>query len=121
MSRKSIAQTTMLSALLVGTLQLWSQAPPTSDESLPNGPMHDKAVTACTECHEARIIVQQRLSKAAWTREVDKMVKWGALVEASDRDALIEYLSSHFGPDQAAYVPPRSSHQRTAARLTKSR
>ena len=59
------------------------------------------------ECHESRIIVQQRLSKAAWTKEVDKMVKWGALVDAQDRDAFIEYLSTNFGVDKPAYVPER--------------
>jgi hypothetical protein len=78
-------------------------------EDLPPGPMQAKATTACTECHEARIILQQRLSKAAWTKEVDKMVKWGAVVDASDRDPLIDYLSAHFSPDQPPYEPPRSS------------
>ena len=69
--------------------------------------MQSKATTACTECHETRIIVQQRLSKAAWTREVDKMIKWGAVVDAKDHDALIEYLSTNFGTDRPAYVPDR--------------
>lgn len=80
---------------------------PTVD--LPVGAMQQKATTACTECHEARIIVQQRLSKAAWTREVDKMTKWGALVDPVDRDALIDYLSENFSPDKPAYLPPRST------------
>jgi hypothetical protein len=74
---------------------------------LPPGPMQAKATTACTECHEARIIVQQRLSKAAWTKEVDKMAKWGALVDPQDRDALIDYLSANFGVDKPAYVADR--------------
>ncbi|HZW95199.1 MAG TPA: hypothetical protein VFF64_19780 [Candidatus Eremiobacteraceae bacterium] len=78
-------------------------------EELPAGPMQAKATTACTECHEARIILQQRLSKAAWTKEVDKMAKWGALVDAADRDALIDYLSANFGPDKPAYEPPRTA------------
>src|SRR5579862_1697055 len=78
-------------------------------EDLPAGAMQAKATTACTECHEARIIVQQRLSKAAWTKEVDKMTKWGALVDQNERDALIDYLSANFGPDQPAYEPPRSA------------
>ncbi|HZQ90944.1 MAG TPA: hypothetical protein VFA60_04050 [Terriglobales bacterium] len=65
---------------------------------LPRGPMKAKAETACLECHDAHIIVQQRLDKKTWTREVDKMVRWGALVESGDRDALIDYLSAHFGP-----------------------
>jgi hypothetical protein len=78
-------------------------------ENLPAGSMQQKAITACTECHEARIILQQRLSKAAWTKEVDKMIKWGAVVDANDHDALIDYLSTNFGVDQAAYQPPRSA------------
>jgi hypothetical protein len=70
--------------------------------------MQAKATTACTECHEARIIVQQQLSKAAWTKEVDKMVKWGAVVEAQDHDALIDYLSNSFPVEKAPYVASRS-------------
>ncbi|HWY21935.1 MAG TPA: hypothetical protein VNX26_11995 [Candidatus Acidoferrum sp.] len=76
---------------------------------LPAGPMQAKATTACLECHEARIILQQRLSKATWTKEVDKMVKWGAVVDAADRDALIDYLSNNFSPDKPAYDPQRTS------------
>ena len=75
--------------------------------------MQAKATTACLECHEARIIVQQRLSKAAWTKEVDKMTKWGALVDPSDRDALIDYLSTNFAPDQPPYEAPRTSQGKT--------
>jgi hypothetical protein len=82
---------------------------PAQDQTLPAGPMQSKATTACTECHEARIILQQRLSKAAWTKEVDKMTKWGALVDPADRDALIDYLSTNFSPDKPAYEPPRTS------------
>jgi hypothetical protein len=77
--------------------------------ALPAGPMQMKATTACLECHEARIILQQRLSKAAWTKEVDKMTKWGAVVDPTDRDALIDYLSTNFSPDKPAYEPPRTA------------
>lgn len=76
---------------------------------LPAGPMQAKATAACTECHEARIILQQRLSKTAWTKEVDKMTKWGALVDPADRDALIDYLNSNFSPDKPTYEPPRTA------------
>lgn len=75
---------------------------------LPAGTMQAKATAACLECHEARIILQQRLSKAAWAKEVDKMTKWGATVDPGDRDALIDYLSENFGADKPAYEPPRT-------------
>ena len=95
----------------------WAQSavPPSAKatEDLPAGLMQSKATTACLECHEARIILQQRLSKAAWTKEVDKMTKWGALVDPSDRDALIDYLSTTFAPDQPPYEAPRTSQGKT--------
>jgi len=86
---------------------------------LPPGPFQAKVGTACLECHEARIILQQRLSKPAWTKEVDKMIKWGAVVEASDRDAFIEYLSVNFGTDKPAYVAEKTqaTHKGTSSRL----
>jgi hypothetical protein len=71
--------------------------------------MQEKATTACTECHEARIVLQQRLTKPAWGKEVDKMTKWGAVVDPADRDALIDYLSTNFSPDKPPYDPPRTS------------
>lgn len=80
-----------------------------SPADLPPGPIQAKVRTACLECHDASIITQQRLSKAAWTKEVDKMVKWGALVAPDDRDAFIDYLSMNFPPDKASAEMPRTA------------
>ena len=88
------------------------------NEELPAGDMQQKATTACLECHEARIIVQQRLSKAVWSKEVDKMVKWGAVVDAKDRDALIDYLSGNFSPERPLYDAPRSTREKTRGQNT---
>jgi hypothetical protein len=107
----------LMSLPFVAQTQKPTAAKPTED--LPAGPMQGKATTACTECHEARIILQQRLSKGAWVKEVDKMIKWGAVVDATDHDALIDYLSTNFSPDQPPYVAPRSSSERTAPTTTK--
>ena len=87
-------------------------------EDLPPGTMKAKATTACLECHEARIILQQRLSKAAWTKEVDKMIKWGAVVDPTDRDGLIDYFSTNFSPDQPPYVPPRTTAEKGSRHKT---
>jgi len=86
---------------------------------LPPGPMQAKATAACLECHEARIILQQRLNKAAWTREVDKMTKWGAVVDAADRDALIDYLSTNFSPDKPSYEPQRTVNKNSSGKTSK--
>jgi len=106
MSKLSWLAFTLMAAIL-GSATLYAQSVPVPD--LPAGPMQTKARTACAECHETRIIVQQRLSKAAWTKEVDKMMKWGAVVDAQDRDALIDYLSTNFGTERPAYVPDRAA------------
>jgi hypothetical protein len=102
------------------SLTAFSQQTAESTEDLPTGAMQAKATSACLECHEARIILQQRLSKAAWTKEVDKMVKWGAVVEANDHDALIDYLSANFSPDQPAYEPPRTSSEKTTGKKARA-
>ncbi len=105
--------------ILALALSLLAQAQKTTGANvaadLPPGAMQAKATTACLECHEARIILQQRLSKAAWTKEVDKMTRWGAVVDPADRDALIDYLSTNFSPDNPAYEPPRTSGGKTAS------
>ena len=96
-------------------------APASVTADLPAGPMQAKATTACLECHEARIILQQRLSRGAWTKEVDKMTKWGAVVDGADRDALIDYLSSNFSPDKPAYEPQRTTDKNGSGRTSKKK
>jgi hypothetical protein len=110
-----------LSTFFLGLLILTAilgRAQTPSPTELPDGPMQAKATTACTECHEARIIVQQRLSKATWSKEVDKMIKWGALVDPQDKDALIDYLSTNFPVDKPEYIADRS---RSSAAGTKKK
>src|ERR1700739_2411457 len=111
MSRLSVVAVWFAALCCVAALGAQSAANP----ELPPGPLQAKVTTACTECHEARIILQQRLSKASWTKEVDKMTKWGALVDPADREALIDYLSSNFDPDKPAYEPPRTAVLKSGA------
>lgn len=102
-------KTAVMTLLLSGLAGIAVASSP--NEELPAGPTQEAAANACLSCHEARIIVQQRLSKAAWTREVDKMAKWGAPVDPKDRDALIDYFSAKFGQEQAAYAAPRTASE----------
>jgi hypothetical protein len=115
MWHKHLSGAATTAILVLVTVVTWSQAPETSAE-LPPGPMQAKATTTCSECHDARIILQQRLGKAAWTKEVDKMVKWGAVVDPADRDALIDYFASNFPPDKTPYIAARSRASRNAAK-----
>lgn len=108
MSRVKYCQALLLllgcAAIVTAQSQKATRAP-----NLPPGSMQQAAITACMECHDSSIIVQQRLSRAAWTKEMDKMIKWGVVVNAKDRDVLIDYFSVNFGPDKPPYIAPQAS------------
>jgi cytochrome c5 len=73
-----------------------------SAQTLPPGPGAEVVKARCISCHEADIIVSQRLSLAAWTRSVDKMVRWGTTITPAEREVLHPYLAANFGPRPAA-------------------
>ena len=64
------------------------------------------ATTACASCHSLRLVESQRLSAAAWAKEVDKMVGWGAVVPQNQ--ALVEYLAAEYS-DMKPVPPPERS------------
>jgi mono/diheme cytochrome c family protein len=57
---------------------------------------------SCIPCHSLRLVTSQRLSKAAWEKEIDKMMGWGAPV--TDRQALLDYLSEEYSTTKP--MPP---------------
>jgi hypothetical protein len=61
----------------------------------------------CTACHGLRFIHSQRLSKAAWQKELDKMAGWGA--EMKDKQLLLEYLSAEYSDAKPVPQAPLSS------------
>ncbi|MDB5100360.1 MAG: cytochrome c class [Cyanobacteria bacterium RYN_339] len=61
----------------------------------------------CGICHGPELIQRQRLTATQWTKEVDKMVGWGAPLEPEERAVLATYLARHFGPDRPIAPPPR--------------
>ena len=76
-----------------------------SAQELPPGPGRDEVTRRCVTCHETDLIAQQRLSPPGWGREVDKMTRWGAAVEAAEREAMVAYLARHFAPTAVAGEP----------------
>lgn len=46
----------------------------------------------CLVCHGEDVIRQQRLTRAQWDREINKMAGWGARVRPEDREGLLVYL-----------------------------
>jgi len=84
-----------LRASVVGLL-LW-MPPLATAQAQPAAQMAQKMESTCTGyCHGPILIAQQRLERAGWTREMDKMILWGAQVADADKDALIDYLTRTF-------------------------
>ena len=73
-----------------------------SAQGLPEGPGSEILKNRCVSCHQTDLITTQRLSAAGWGRELDKMIRWGAAVEAAERDPLQSYLAANFRPRAAA-------------------
>ena len=53
---------------------------------------------ACVACHDEDVIRQQRLTRAQWDGEINKMTGWGAKVPDQDRSVLLDYLAGRYGP-----------------------
>lgn len=68
----------------------------------------DVAKAKCVGCHEADLIVSQRLSQGGWDREIAKMERWGAKLSAEERPVLLAYLTREFG------LRPVAAHDATA-------
>jgi hypothetical protein len=72
--------------------------PATEDSGLPADPDAALARQKCVACHDADLISQQRLNEAGWSRELDKMTRWGASLADDERRRLLAYLVRHFPP-----------------------
>jgi DMSO/TMAO reductase YedYZ molybdopterin-dependent catalytic subunit len=78
--------------------QLSPDAPPANRLAAPAIAPPAAFTNACVSCHEDDVVRQQRLTRAQWDAEINKMTGWGAVVPAEDRAALLDYLVTAFGP-----------------------
>lgn len=83
-----------------------------ASQDLPPGKGVELANAKCVTCHEADLIVAQRLSRQGWTREVEKMIRWGAVVSDAEKAVLVDYFSEHFAPRKTAAAIATSSADR---------
>ena len=97
----------MRTAILVGGAMIAALAAVAADQAtLDRG--QKEAGLACTSCHSLRLVQSQRLSKAAWNKELDKMSGWGTKI--TDREAVLEYLVANYGDDKPAAPPAMSKN-----------
>lgn len=71
-------------------------SPAAAVDDLPAGPGVDLVRDKCLLCHEADLIVQQRLAKPGWVREVDKMIRWGSVLTEAEKNTVVDYLALSF-------------------------
>ena len=88
--------------LCTGAVLVVSALAALTAQELPAGPGREVVVARCVSCHETDLITQQRLTRTAWQRSVEKMVRWGAVVDAAEREPLLDYLAAHFAATPAA-------------------
>jgi hypothetical protein len=70
-----------------------SAAPkPASPEQASASQRPPAAFNNCLICHNDDVIRQQRLTRAQWTAEINKMTGWGARIDDAGRDALLDYF-----------------------------
>jgi cytochrome c5 len=93
-----------------------------AQELLPEGAGVAVVRDKCVTCHEADLIVQQRLSRTGWTREVEKMMRWGSVVTDAEKETIVNYLTAQFGPRplRGATAPPAASAEAGKAEAGKT-
>ena len=67
-----------------------------TSREVPAGQGADTLRARCITCHGTELIVQQRLTREGWLREVEKMTSWGALIAPGEQEALLDYLAASF-------------------------
>lgn len=83
--------------------------------TLPPGKGVELVVEKCTTCHEADLIVQQRLTHLGWGKEVDKMIRWGTVATSAEKEIIVDYLASHFGSEKDSTQVVSSTAERGLA------
>jgi mono/diheme cytochrome c family protein len=106
----------LLAALFACGSALNLPRPGTQIPLLPPGEGREVAQKNCLACHASEMLLQQQLTEMQWRTEVEKMEHWGADVRDEDKEALVQYLVSRFGPDNDRFTPiVVSPHQRPDA------
>ena len=95
----------MRAGLLVPLLQCSRLASAADASTLEAGKKAEQQ--SCTPCHSLRLIHSQRLSPAAWDKEITKMIGWGAIV--NQRQVLLDYLVQEYGDSKPAPSPQISA------------
>lgn len=74
----------------------FSSRPAPVAQELPEGPGKAAMVEVCGKCHDSIRAASVRLTADGWATLVSDMITRGAVATPEQREAIINYLSSHF-------------------------
>ncbi len=73
------------------------------NECLPEGEHRDLIVANCTSCHTAKLVCQNRMTRARWDETLTWMQKEQNLWPLGDRrKPILDYLEKHLGIKQVS-------------------
>ena len=76
-----------------------NSTPQPAGDKLADGAGKKLVERACLSCHAVRVVISKRATEDGWAEEVDKMVARGAILTDDETDQVVEYLATHYGPD----------------------
>ena len=66
---------------------------------LPAGDGRQAVLDSCTSCHNLKVVVDGRKSRADWAKAINDMIQRGAQLFPEEIDPITAYLSKFYGPD----------------------
>jgi competence ComEA-like helix-hairpin-helix protein len=88
---------------IVGSIMTASALAPAT---LPEGEGSRLTMRVCGGCHGIEVATSYRLTKAGWSRVVDKMALDGANATDEEFDLIVAYLAKNFGKTPSAGLSP---------------
>jgi competence protein ComEA len=97
MVRLTLPLASILAPLVAVALAAQPAPPQQGDPALPEGPGRDLTVKLCKNCHPLDKVVGVRRTNAEWITMVEKMLAQGAEGTTDELNAVIDYLTDHYG------------------------
>jgi hypothetical protein len=89
-----------LAGLLLGGAPSRAEEP----DVMPPGAMQEDVFYLCTACHSSHLVTRQAMSRERWDDTLTWMTERHGMgeLEGDYREAVLDYLAEHFGPDAQA-------------------
>ena len=106
---------TAMTVQAVRASQFNNRRPARPEVTLPGGPVRDVILRSCTACHGIDEYAYYAMDRGAWADLIERMkvtpsgVVKGAVISDEDKETLLDWLVTEFGPDSTPfpreYVP----------------